>query len=279
MRERSDAGIRSEAVLVLLLILSVLLIIFTRVVEGRMIRERGGRLILFIQRSVGVSLERVKDGFGSLRRLKEMRIQYESVLRTLSDYRGIEREAVELRRENQALKDQLGFSLEMEFSNIPARIIGRDPSNLFSSITVDKGSLDGIRVGAAVTAFHDGFFGLMGKVESVGTRSSRIRPIADQDLYVAGRLEESRHQGLVQGRGDENGELLMRYVHKSAGASIGVNDLVVTSGMSSIYPPGIYVGRVSEVRSREYANSLDIVLVPIIDVRSAEYVFILRSSP
>lgn len=279
MRERSDAGIRSEAVLVLLLILSVLLIIFTRVVEGRMIRERGGRLILFIQRSVGVSLERVKDGFGSLRRLKEMRIQYESVLRTLSDYRGIEREAVELRRENQALKDQLGFSLEMEFSNIPARIIGRDPSNLFSSITVDKGSLDGIRVGAAVTAFQDGFFGLMGKVESVGTRSSRIRPIADQDLYVAGRLEESRHQGLVQGRGDENGELLMRYVHKSAGASIGVNDLVVTSGMSSIYPPGIYVGRVSEVRSREYANSLDIILVPIIDVRSAEYVFILGSSP
>lgn len=279
MRERSDAGIRSEAVLVLLLILSVLLIIFTRVVEGRMIRERGGRLILFIQRSVGVSLERVKDGFGSLRRLKEMRIQYESVLRTLSDYRGIEREAVELRRENQALKDQLGFSLEMELSNIPARIIGRDPSNLFSSITVDKGSLDGIRLGAAVTAFQDGFFGLMGKVESVGTRSSRIRPIADQDLYVAGRLEESRHQGLVQGRGDENGELLMRYVHKSAGASIGVNDLVVTSGMSSIYPPGIYVGRVSEVRSREYANSLDIVLVPIIDVRSAEYVFILGSSP
>lgn len=279
MRERSDAGIRSEAVLVLLLILSVLLIIFTRVVEGRMIRERGGRLILFIQRSVGVSLERVKDGFGSLRRLKEMRIQYESVLRTLSDYRGIEREAVELRRENQALKDQLGFSLEMELSNIPARIIGRDPSNLFSSITVDKGSLDGIRLGAAVTAFQDGFFGLMGKVESVGTRSSRIRPIADQDLYVAGRLEESRHQGLVQGRGDENGELLMRYVHKSAGASIGVNDLVVTSGMSSIYPSGIYVGRVSEVRSREYANSLDIVLVPIIDVRSAEYVFILGSSP
>ena len=279
MRERSDAGIRSEAVLVLLLILSVLLIIFTRVVEGRMIRERGGRLILFIQRSVGVSLERVKDGFGSLRRLKEMRIQYESVLRTLSDYRGIEREAVELRRENQALKDQLGFSLEMELSNIPARIIGRDPSNLFSSITVDKGSLDGIRLGAAVTAFQDGFFGLMGKVESVGTRSSRIRPIADQDLYVAGRLEDSRHQGLVQGRGDENGELLMRYVHKSAGGSIGVNDLVVTSGMSSIYPPGIYVGRVSEVRSREYANSLDIVLVPIIDVSSAEYVFILGSSP
>ena len=279
MRERSDAGIRSEAVLVLLLILSVLLIIFTRVVEGRMIRERGGRLILFIQRSVGVSLERVKDGFGSLRRLKEMRIQYESVLRTLSDYRGIEREAVELRRENQALKDQLGFSLEMELSNIPARIIGRDPSNLFSSITVDRGSLDGIRLGAAVTAFQDGFFGLMGKVESVGTRSSRIRPIADQDLYVAGRLEDSRHQGLVQGRGDENGELLMRYVHKSTGGSIGVNDLVVTSGMSSIYPPGIYVGRVSEVRSREYANSLDIVLVPIIDVRSAEYVFILGSSP
>ena len=279
MRERSDTGIRSEALLILLLILSVLLMIFTRAAQEGIFRDRGGRLILFIQRSVGSSLERVKDGFGSLRRLREMRVQYESVLQTLSDYRGIEREAVELRRENRVLKDQLGFSQEMRFTNIPARIIARDPSNLFSSITIDKGSMDGIRVGTAVTSFQDGFFGLMGKIESVGTRSSQVRPIVDQDLYVAGRMERSRHQGLVQGRGNENGELLMRYVNKSAGGAIGVNDLVVTSGMNSIYPPGIYVGRVSEVRSREYANSLDIILVPIINVRSAEYVFLLKSSP
>ena len=279
MRERSDKVIRSEALLILLLILSVLLMIFTSVLEQGMIRERGGRLILFIQRSFGTSLERIKDGFGSLRRLREMRVQYESVLQTLSDYRGIEREAVELRRENRVLKDQLGFSREMEFTNIPARIIARDPSNLFSSITIDKGSMDGIRVGTAVTSFQDGFFGLMGKIESVGTRSSQVRPIVDQDIYVAGRMERSRHQGLVQGRGNENGELIMRYVNKSARAAIGVNDLVVTSGMNSIYPPGIHVGRVSEVRSLEYANSLDIILVPIINVGSAEYVFLLKSSP
>ncbi|MCK5249642.1 MAG: rod shape-determining protein MreC, partial [Spirochaetaceae bacterium] len=72
-----------------------------------------------------------------------------------------------------------------------------------------------------------------------------------------------------------NGELMMRYVRKSAGTSIGVNDLIVTSGMKSLYPPGIVIGRVKEVRSREYSTSLELVLVPIIDVTKVEYVFIL----
>lgn len=275
MRERGDGGVRPEAVLAVLLVISILFMIFTGVFRERYDRNWGSSFVLGVQRVTGSAMERIKDGFGSLKRLREMRLQYESALEKLSDYQGLERNVVELRRENDELKRQLGYSASIEFEHIPARIIARDPSNLFASLTIDKGTDEGIRVGVVVTAFQDGFFGLLGKVVTVGKYSAQIRPIIDPDNFVAARLQRNRFEGLVEGRGNENGELMMRYVRKSAGTSIGVNDLIVTSGMKSLYPPGIVIGRVKEVRSREYSTSLELVLVPIIDVTKVEYVFIL----
>ena len=275
MRERGNGGVRPEAVLAVLLIISILFIIFTGVFRERSDRNWGSSFVLGVQRVTGSAMERIKDGFGSLKRLREMRLQYESALEKLSDYQGLERNVVELRRENDELKRQLGYSASIEFEHIPARIIARDPSNLFASLTIDKGTDDGIRVGVVVTAFQDGFFGLLGKVVTVGKYSAQIRPIVDPDHFVAARLQLSRFEGLVEGRGNDNRELMMRYVRKSAGTSIGVNDLIVTSGMKSLYPPGIVIGRVKEVRSREYSTSLELVLIPIIDVTKVEYVFIL----
>jgi len=275
MRERGDGDVRPEAVLAILLIISILLIIFSGPLRDHSGRGWGSRFVLGIQRVTGTATERIKDGFGSLGRLRVMRLQYESALTKLSDYQGLERDLVELRRENEELKHQLGFSASMDFEHIPARIIARDPSNLFSSITIDKGSSDGVKTGAVVTAFQDGFFGLLGKVISVAPHSAQVRPLVDPDHFVAGRLQQNRYEGLVEGRGNDNGELIMRYVRKSAGPTIRVNDLVITSGMQSLYPDGIVIGRIEEIRSRDYTTSLELILEPIIDVTRAEYVFIL----
>jgi len=276
MRERGDGSVRPEATLAILLIISILLIIFSGPLHDQSGREWGSRFVLGVQRFTGKATERVKDGFGSLRRLREMRLQYESALLKLGDYQGLERDLVELRRENNELKRQLGYSAGLDFDHIPARIIARDPSNLFSSITIDKGSNDGLRVGAVVTAFQDGFFGLLGKVITVARHSAQIRPLVDPDHYVASRMQNTRYEGLVEGRGNENGELNMRYVRKSAGSQMKVKDLVVTSGLDSIYPAGIFVGRVVEIRSRNYSTSLELILEPIIDITRAEYVFVLE---
>ena len=259
-----------------LLIISILLVIFSGTLKERSGQEWGSRLVLSVQRVVGGTTERIKDGFGSLRRLREMRYQYEAALARLGDYQGLERDVVELRRENEELKRQLGYSAAIEYDHMPARVIAGDPSNLFASLTIDKGTRDGVRVGMVVTAFQDGFFGLLGKVETVGTASSQVRPLVDPDHYVAARLEKARHEGLVEGRGNDEGDLLMRYVRKSAQGIVGVNDLVVTSGMNSLYPPGIYIGRIKEIRSREYSSSLELILDPIVDVKMVEYVFLLE---
>ncbi len=279
MGEQGSSGIRSEAVLAVLLIFSIVLLLFTGTLKDKdsAVRFLGG-FIQGAQRIAGEGSARIKDGFGSLRRLREMRVQYEAALQQLSTYEGMERSLVELRRENAELKKLLGFSAGTEFEHIPGRVIAGDPSNLFSTIVIDLGTYDGIRSGMVVSAFQDGFFGLVGKVVSVAAHTAQVRPIVAPDNYVAARLQRGRFEGLVSGRGNEKGQLVMRYVRKSAGNMVGINDLVVTSGMQSIYPSGIFIGRVAEVRTQEYSTSMDLILNPVIDITKTEYVFVLKES-
>lgn len=277
MAKNSSGNYRPEAVLALLVMLSLVFIVSSRI-RDETSKKTGSGLILSLQSITGRGTEYVKDAFNSLRRLREIREQYEAAMEILSQYQGLETEVLQLKDENAQLKLQLSHSDSLAYKNIPARIIAGDPSNIFASLTADKGSDDGIRSGMIVTSFQNGYFGLLGKVEQVSRRSCRIRPIIDPDQYVAARLEKTRDEGLVKGRGNGLGELLMNYVRKSARKNIGINDLVITSGMNSIYPPGIYIGRVQEVTSKEYSTSLEIVIKPIIDTKKTEYIFILESS-
>ncbi len=274
MPGRSEGGIRPEAVLVALLTISILMMVFTRFLSSNDFKNFGLQVIFGVQRIAGKGIKRLEDGFGSLRRLRDLREEHESLLNTLDSYQGIEWELIELRRENKNLKTQLNFSESLSYSHIPAQVIAGDPSNLFSTITLDKGEMHGVKTGMIATVLQSGTFGLLGKIVSVEKKSCQVRPLVDPDSYVAAKLHDIRFTGLVSGRG--SGELIMQYVSKSAGSSIALNDLIVTSGMQSIYPRGIHIGRVQEVMSREYSTTLDIIVRPIVNTKQVEYVFILK---
>jgi rod shape-determining protein MreC len=68
----------------------------------------------------------------------------------------------------------------------------------------------------------------------------------------------------------------MRYVSDQARTEIGYGDLVITSGMSSVYPKGIHIGTVVSVEAQPYDTSLELKLDPIVDFERLEYVFVIR---
>jgi rod shape-determining protein MreC len=211
----------------------------------------------------------------SVKELATLREEYDELVDRVSRYEQLERSSAEIRQENIRLKEQLGFSESIIYRHIPAKIIARDPDNLYSAFVINKGSRDGIKIDMPIIAFQDGMQALVGKVVQAGFVESLIMPLYDTRSYVSARFSESRYEGIVEGQGRYEDPLVMRFIRRRAGDEIQFGDMVKTSGMGRLYPADINIGRVSKVLIQESENSIDVELEPSIDFSRLEYVFVI----
>jgi rod shape-determining protein MreC len=266
-----------RAVAPILLAASLLcLTISTRSLEG--VPESLGLTVLgFFQRGFAAVGGFVSESVASIAELRRLREDYREVSSKLERYTNMERGLAELREENKRLKAQLDFSQDLVYQRIAARIVAKDPENLYSTITIDKGIGEGIRKNMPVIAFQDGIEGLVGRVVEVGRGTSKIVPLYDSRSFVAARLSSgTRTEGLVGGQGSPDEPLLMRFVKKRTKDELQFGDLVVTTGYESVYPAEVAIGRIKKVRELEYQPSIDIELDPVMDFSRIEYVFVVR---
>lgn len=241
-------------------------------------KEAGFTVISTLQRGVNGIGSFFSNTVNSINELSELRDAYRQLQEKVSEYQEIERNIEELTNENKALREQLGFSRTSPYRNIPAEVIGKDPGNTFNSIVINKGKNEGIERGMPVVALQDGYHGLVGKIAEVGMFTSIVLPIYDESAYVSARLQESRYEGLITGSGYSDSILTMDYIKKIAREYIKYGDFVITSGMNSIFPKGIYVGRVTAIEGKEWDTSLQLEIEPIVEFTTLEYVFVLQRS-
>jgi rod shape-determining protein MreC len=212
----------------------------------------------------------------SIKENQKLREEYAQLLERLDRYERLERSAAEISQENIRLREQLAFSQDLTYRHIPAELIGRDPDNLYSALIINRGRRAGIKKDMAVVAWQGGSQALVGKVIQVSAFESLVMPLYDSSLLVASRFAASRFEGIVEGQGSPNSPLRMRFIPKRAGAEIGRGDLVVSSGMGGIYPPGINIGRVSGITYHEHEISMETEVEPLIDFSRLEYVFVIE---
>jgi len=243
--------------------------------ESLRISEIGFSFLSFFQKGFSYTTSFFVETVNSINELRKIKAEYVKLLERLSVYESLEKDHFALIRENDELRNQLMFSSRTRAEKIPAQIIGHDSGIFYNTITIDKGRRHGVTSNMPVVAFQDGFQGLVGRVVEVGRSSSKIIPLYDRKFSVAARLHDSRHEGLVSGTGRNSPLIRMSHVSKSASDRIGYNDLVITSGLSSVYPPGIFVGRVRGVGARGHEPSLELELEPVIDFSRLEFVFVL----
>ncbi|TVR69789.1 MAG: rod shape-determining protein MreC [Spirochaetaceae bacterium] len=236
-------------------------------------------------RSVVAGAQRVLAGIGrgvtvsfqSVRELRELRREYEALLTELEEYRTLEGRLQQLESENQRLREQLGFAAQTTSPAVAARVIAREGSQYFASFTINRGARHGLERGQTVLAFVEGRESLAGRVETVSGGTAIVVPVFAAGSYVAARLERSRQEGLVKGGGSRFEPLLMSYVPRGARDQIQYQDLVVTSGLNSIFPPDLPLGRVVRVDALAFEPSLEITIEPLVDFSRLEYVFVLTS--
>lgn len=240
-----------------------------RIVRG--VLSGGQRFFASIGRTVSGTVRSV----GELRQLRE---DYEGLLEELERYQRLEGNIEALAAENARLREQLGFVARSENPLLAARVIAKESGSLFSSFTINRGRRHGVRTDQALIAFIGGREGLVGRVAEVSGGTAVIIPVFAPGSYVAARLERSRYEGLLQGTGDENDPLVMRYVPRRGRNEIRYDDLIATSGLESMYPADLPVGRVTRVTAPSYETSLRISVEPVVDFSRLEYVFVLINS-
>jgi rod shape-determining protein MreC len=199
--------------------------------------------------------------------LKERLTQVETELHTA-------RQAV---AENERLKALLNLSEQTEIKSLPARVIARDPSVWFNTITINRGSNSGVEANMPVVTTG----GIVGRIITVGPWSSQVMLITDEKAgagAVVGQLGQSGALGSVRGRADLGvGVIEMRYV--SGLEKVEINDYVMTTGQDGIYPPGLNVGRVIDVKNGTATQAHQILIQPGAQLDHLEEVAVLLYHP
>lgn len=235
----------------------------------------GFSLLSGTQRGVFSVSSFITETTTAVRELSDLKQKYTALTKRLEDFELLQRTNADIRVENERLKKLLDFSETLEIRNIPAEIIGRDPNNLYSGLTINRGSRHGIKKNMPVISFQGSNTGLVGKIVQVGRNTSLIMPVYDYQCFISARLDTSRYDGLISGSGQSDSPLIMKYVKKRAKDEIRIGDKVVTSGESTNFPKNIPIGFVSGIRGLDYETSLEIDLESVIDFSRLENVFIL----
>ncbi|MCQ2241439.1 rod shape-determining protein MreC [Treponema sp.] len=262
-----------------------ILLAFFILLSGNMLAFHSGSFIVNFNK-VGFSMvsffqEGVANVFGfgkkfvlAIHDVAVLQKEYRALTEKLKDYEYMQRNNTEIRKENERLKEQLQFATELEYRNIAAQIIGRNPDNLYSGITIGKGSRSGIRKGMPVIAIQNGNIGVVGKVVTVGVSTSLVMPVYDTKCNISARIQNTRDIGIISGSGSYDSPLMLNYIRKRVLDDFNHGDLVVTSGENDNYMKDVPVGRISKITVLDYDSSLEIEVDPVIDFMRLENVLV-----
>jgi rod shape-determining protein MreC len=172
------------------------------------------------------------------------------------------------RLENVRLRRLLDLEERKPYELVASNVVARSLDRLGGSLTIDKGSADGIEPGRAVITPD----GLVGRAERATPHQARILTLLHRECAVAARIERTRVDGVLEWEFGNQPTLDLRYV--SSQEDVKVGDLVVTSGLGGIFPPGIRVGTVARVGIEPNGLMKEILVRPAVDLRSVEEILV-----
>jgi len=159
---------------------------------------------------------------------------------------------------------------------VTARVVGRSPTVWYSTVTIDKGTGDGVRIDDPVVAAQ----GLAGKVTEATSGTAQVTLITDADSAVTARVQPSGATGVVEPNVGNPDDLQLDFLER--GSQIAEGQMVVTAGFStgdlgSIFPPGIPIGEITTATVEEQQAYQRVHLSPFADLRDMDFVKVLAT--
>lgn len=257
----------SYRLLLVFLLLASLLLNVPQVSKSRPIQlvRSGTQALFYPLNSIPSAL---LNGIKSFIRLRQVEQDNQELRLKLSAALAENRTLDSLIAENNRLNRALNFGGAFGYQLVPARVIGRSGDTWLEQITINKGSLKGIRPGQTVINRE----GLVGRVREVSRFTSRVELITSPGLSISAVLPRTQTFGMVSG--GYGNILKLRYVQESA--SVEAGEAVVVGAGSQNIAPHVPLGKVKRVERSVEMLFQDIEVKPLADLSKLEVVFICR---
>lgn len=222
-------------------------------------------LTYYPQKLVYIISSKVSNTWQDYMNLVDVRQENIKLKEEIGNLRQDKFELAEARIQNQRLKELLDFKESLSYPIVSANVIGGSPSLLRTEVVVvDRGGSDGISQGMPVASSE----GIVGRVLTVGDRSSEVLLITDPVSAVDAFIHRTRVRGIVKGTGSG---CTMEYIEQNSDVSVG--DKVISSGKEGFFPKGVIIGTVSNIETK--GSFISARVSPFVDLDSLEEVVII----
>ena len=174
-----------------------------------------------------------------------------------------------LQAENDRLRKLLELRPALTVASTPAEVLFEAPDPFSRRVVIDRGATQGIAQGSPVINEA----GVLGQVTRVYPLSSEVTLLTDKDAAIPLLNARTQMRNAAAGRPDGSG-MELRFL--AANSDIKVGDLMTTSGLDGVYPPGLPVARVAVVERRGDSSFAQVQLAPIAQPDSARHVLVLQ---
>ena len=269
---------------ILILIIAVLLALITAVLSltfgglANPLSNAAGVISTPVRNGVNAVVNWAEGLYSDAFQRESAREELEALRKENAELKKQARDGEAASRENERLRNLLGLrEKRADFDFESATVTARSASNWSSTLTISKGSSSDVAAGDCVV---DEYGNLVGVISEVGLNWSRLITVVDVDLEVGGLIARTDGAAILEGDFELMGQGRLRLTYLPEGTQLLAGDTILTSGLksgdTSIYPSGLVVGYVEEVRTDESGMSNYAVLTPAAELNRLEQVFVIK---
>jgi rod shape-determining protein MreC len=174
-----------------------------------------------------------------------------------------------LQAENDRLRKLLDLRPALTVQSQAAEVLFEAPDPFSRRVVIDRGAAQGVAPGSPVINEA----GVLGQVTRVYPLSAEVTLLTDKDAAIPLLNARTQMRNAAAGRADGSG-MELRFL--AANADVKVGDLMTTSGLDGVYPPGLPVAQVTVVDRRGDSSFAQVQLAPIAQPDSARHVLVLQ---
>ncbi|MCL5935096.1 MAG: rod shape-determining protein MreC [Firmicutes bacterium] len=225
-----------------------------------------------LQRSVTAVSNSVTGFFSSVWNIGTLLEDKKRLEKEVEQLQARVRELEEQEYQNLRLRQALRFQeqTKSQYSLEMATVVARDRRNWYKTLTISKGASSGVTPGMPVVTSK----GLVGHVTAVSGRTATVLLVLDNRSAVGALVQINRTLGVVEGTGDQTGNL--RMIHLPKDAPVRPKQVVVTSGLGGLFPKGLPIGKIEDIKIESNGLMKYALLKPFADFEHLEEVFIVK---